>query len=97
MHNLNVSKNDDIVEGVDATLKQQEAENQALMIKNLGKTYPSGKKAVDNLSLTMYQNQIFVLLGHNGAGKTTTISILTGLLSATSGTAYVNLILSIFF
>jgi ATP-binding cassette subfamily A (ABC1) protein 3 len=44
------------------------------------KVYESGKKAVDNLSMTMYLNQIFVLLGHNGAGKTTTLSMLTGLL-----------------
>lgn len=51
------------------------------------KVYPNGKRAVNNLSLNMYQNQIFVLLGHNGAGKTTTISILSGLLSPSSGTA----------
>lgn len=37
----------------------------------------------------MYTDQIFVLLGHNGAGKTTTISMLTGLLSASEGTANV--------
>lgn len=36
--------------------------------------------AVDHLSLTLYEKQIFCLLGHNGAGKTTTISLLTGLL-----------------
>ena len=30
-------------------------------------------RAVDELSLSMYKNQIFVLLGHNGAGKTTTM------------------------
>lgn len=89
MDNLNVQKNDEIIEKVDATLKQQEIENQALMIRNLGKVYPNGKKAVDDLSLSMYQNQIFVLLGHNGAGKTTTISILTGLLTPSSGTAFV--------
>jgi ATP-binding cassette subfamily A (ABC1) protein 3 len=35
----------------------------------------------------MYQNQIFALLGHNGAGKTTTISMLTGMLDITSGSA----------
>lgn len=78
-------------EQVDETLKQQEREDQALLIKNLSKVYPNGKKAVDDLSLNIYQNQIFVLLGHNGAGKTTTISVLTGLLSPSSGTAYVNL------
>lgn len=37
----------------------------------------------------MYTGQIFALLGHNGAGKTTTISMLTGLLSSTSGSAEV--------
>ena len=35
----------------------------------------------------MYQNQIFALLGQNGAGKTTTISMLTGLIPATEGSA----------
>lgn len=36
--------------------------------------------AVKNLSMSMYTDQIFVLLGHNGAGKTTTISMLTGMI-----------------
>jgi ATP-binding cassette subfamily A (ABC1) protein 3 len=47
------------------------------------------KVAVDNLSLSMFKNQIFVLLGHNGAGKTTTISMLTGLIDPTEGNAQV--------
>jgi ATP-binding cassette subfamily A (ABC1) protein 3 len=37
----------------------------------------------------MYNGQIFALLGHNGAGKTTTISMLTGLITSTSGSAEV--------
>lgn len=37
-------------------------------------------QAVKDLDLTMYKDQIFVLLGHNGAGKTTTISMLTGMI-----------------
>jgi ATP-binding cassette subfamily A (ABC1) protein 3 len=39
--------------------------------------------------MTMYNGQIFALLGHNGAGKTTTLSMLTGLLNPTSGKAEV--------
>ena len=35
----------------------------------------------------MYDNQIFALLGHNGAGKSTVISMLTGLISKTDGSA----------
>ena len=40
------------------------------------------------LNIEMYKGQIFALLGHNGAGKTTAISILNGMLSATSGHAF---------
>ena len=40
--------------------------------------YKNNKKAVNNLSLNFYEDQITSFLGHNGAGKTTTMSILTG-------------------
>ena len=45
-------------------------------------------RAVDDLSVSMFKNQIFVLLGHNGAGKTTTMSILSGQMEKTSGQAF---------
>lgn len=48
------------------------------------------KTAVNGTSMTMYNGQIFALLGHNGAGKTTTISMLTGLLEPTAGQASVH-------
>lgn len=51
------------IEPVDANLRQQELQNQTLNIKNLCKIYPNGKKAVNDLSLTMYKGQIFSLLG----------------------------------
>lgn len=35
----------------------------------------------------MYDNQIFALLGHNGAGKSTVISMLTGLIKKSQGSA----------
>lgn len=50
-----------------------------------------GKSTVVNqLSLNMFEDQITVLLGHNGAGKTTTMNLLTGMLSPTSGTAFID-------
>jgi len=51
------------------------------------RVYSNGKKAVNGVSLTMYKNQIFCLLGHNGAGKTSLISMLTGMLEFSSGNA----------
>lgn len=59
-------------------------------IKSLRKVYRNNRVAVRNLSLNMYEGQITVLLGHNGAGKTTTMSMITGMIPSTSGTAYVN-------
>lgn len=58
-------------------------------MNNVYRVYPNGKKAVNGVSLTMYKNQIFCLLGHNGAGKTSTISMLTGMLEFSAGNAEV--------
>jgi ABC-2 type transport system ATP-binding protein len=67
--------------------------DKILEIENLTKFYETGfwrkKKvcALDGLSLSVNEGQIFGFLGGNGAGKTTTIKILMRLLFATSGTA----------
>jgi ATP-binding cassette, subfamily A (ABC1), member 3 len=66
-------------------LKAQEKDNKILKIEDLKKVYDNGFSAVKGLNVKMYNGQIFALLGHNGAGKTTTISMLTGLLNASSG------------
>jgi len=42
-------------------------------------------KAVDDLTMSIKENEIFALLGHNGAGKTTCIYMLTGMLHMTEG------------
>lgn len=53
-------------------------------IKNLTKSY--GKRtAVENLSLTVEEGDIYGFVGPNGAGKTSTIRILCTLLEANSG------------
>ena len=41
-------------------------------IKNVTKTYNGEKKAVDDISFTVNDGEIFAFIGHNGAGKTTT-------------------------
>lgn len=58
-------------------------------IKNLTKSY-NGHKAVDDLSITVEEGQIYGFLGPNGAGKSTTMNIMTGCLAATSGTVTIN-------
>ena len=62
--------------------------DDALRIQNIVKIFGDGKKAVDNVNLNFYKDEIFALLGHNGAGKTTLISMLTGLYEATEGSAF---------
>lgn len=46
--------------------------------------------AVNELSLSIYEGELFSLLGINGAGKTTTIKMLCGLTRPTSGDAFIN-------
>lgn len=54
-----------------------------LRIENVCKLYPQAERlALENVSLKLYQSQIFGLLGHNGAGKTTLCRIITGLETA---------------
>ncbi len=59
----------------------------AIKIEGLTKHYKN-IVAVDNLSLSVEEGEIFSLLGVNGAGKTTTIKMLTGLTGPTSGDAF---------
>jgi len=58
---------------------------------NLVKTFPNPdggeKRAVDALSFSVQEGQIYGLLGPNGAGKTTTLRMLSGLMTPTSGSA----------
>jgi len=59
---------------------------------HLSKTYTTGRKskqALDNLSLSVYEGEVFGYLGPNGAGKTTTIRMLLDLIRPTLGSAKV--------
>jgi ABC-2 type transport system ATP-binding protein len=58
-------------------------------IEHLTKTFESNV-ALDDVSLTINNGEVFGLLGPNGAGKTTLIRCLLGLIQPTSGTARIN-------
>jgi ABC-2 type transport system ATP-binding protein len=56
-----------------------------LVVEHLRKTYP-GTVAVDDVSFTVEEGEIFGILGPNGAGKTTTVECVIGLRTPDSGT-----------
>lgn len=86
MHELDPSS----FEAPGAENDAKDEQDKCIRVTKLRKEFgtPDGTKiAVDDLSLTLYEGQIFALLGHNGAGKTTTISMLSGMLSPSGGHA----------
>ena len=58
---------------------------QALVLRQLTKTYKNGIKALKAIDLEVEEGDFFALLGPNGAGKTTAIGIITSLVNKTSG------------
>jgi ABC-2 type transport system ATP-binding protein len=60
-----------------------------LVLEGLGKSYPRGVVAVDDLSFRVEQGQVVGLLGPNGAGKTTALRMLMGLVRPSGGSVRV--------
>ncbi|MET3931821.1 ABC-2 type transport system ATP-binding protein [Lysobacter sp. OAE881] len=54
-------------------------------VRGLTKTYSTGFQALKGIDLQIRRGEIFALLGPNGAGKTTLISIICGIVNASSG------------
>ena len=57
-----------------------------IAIRDLSKTYATGRGALKSVNLDIAHGEIFALLGPNGAGKTTLISIICGIVTASQGT-----------
>ena len=66
------------------------SENIMLEIRNYSKSYGEGKKAADNVSISVCSGDIYGFIGHNGAGKSTTIRAVVGVLDFTEGEIYIN-------
>ena len=66
-----------------------EHKNDSLTAHNVQKTY-SGRRVVDDVSITVNQGEVVGLLGANGAGKTTTFYILVGLEQTERGSVLLN-------
>ena len=62
-----------------------EVASAAISVSGLTKTYASGVQALKRLDLEIRKGEIFALLGPNGAGKTTLISVICGIVTATTG------------
>jgi len=61
-----------------------------IAISGLSKTYNNGHRALHETDLQIRRGEILALLGPNGAGKTTLISIICGIVNATTGTVSVD-------
>ncbi len=65
-------------------------EKKVLEIKHYSKSYAEGKKAADDVSITVMAGDIVGFIGHNGAGKSTTIRAVVGVLDFTEGEIFID-------
>ena len=61
----------------------------AIEVRMLSKTYPSGVEAVKGVDFDVPAGEVFGLLGPNGAGKSTTVGMLTTTIRPTAGSAWI--------
>jgi energy-coupling factor transport system ATP-binding protein len=66
-----------------------ENENPAVSIKNICYSYGQSGAAIENINLSIADNEFLALIGRNGCGKTTLLKIITGLLRPHSGDIFI--------
>ena len=58
------------------------------VMKNLSKTYPGGKRVLNNIWLSFFPGAKIGVLGPNGAGKSTLLKIMAGIETEFNGEAW---------
>ena len=56
-----------------------------IQLNAISKAYPNGVQALQNINLTLYQGEIFGIIGRSGAGKSTLLRLFNRLENAESG------------
>lgn len=74
----------------EAARAEVDSPRSIIEVRGLTKTYDNGFEALKSVDLDIRFGEIFALLGPNGAGKTTLISIICGIVNATSGKVLVD-------
>ena len=66
-------------------LRQQQPPRTVLTAEGVGKIYPNGTRALEEVSLTVAENDFIVIIGSSGAGKSTLLRCLNRLLTPSEG------------
>ena len=70
---------------------QTSAQNEEIIrIENLSHVYDNGKKALENVNLSIKRGEFVAIIGQNGAGKTTLVKHLIQILLPTTGSVWIN-------
>ena len=70
------------------TVRDSEVKEEAVKIKDFCFTYPNGE-SIENINITIEDNDFVAITGRNGCGKTTLLKNITGLLRPCSGDIYI--------
>jgi energy-coupling factor transport system ATP-binding protein len=73
-----------------STADGQNAQDKLIEIKNLSHVYENGKKALNDVNLTIGRGEFVAIIGQNGAGKTTLAKHLNQILQPTSGSVSID-------